>query len=100
MKGVNAIISIILALSGNVCTTNSRASPSTATFMNVMTVCAAGSSVTIDANLEGSILSTYEKSATRGRSTQVITTEIQKLLPQTEAYRIYVGCLKSMIDSP
>jgi hypothetical protein len=72
--------------------------PSTATFMNVMTVCGAGSSITIDANIQGSIVSLYEREATRGRAVQQIVPEIAKLLPQGELYNHYLDCVKSLLS--
>jgi hypothetical protein len=74
-----------------------QAAPSTATFMNVMTVCGAGSSVKIDADLQGSIISTYEKEATRGRLSQQIIPEIAKILPQGRSYELYLDCVGRLI---
>lgn len=71
---------------------------STADFMNAMTVCGAGSHVSIDADLEGSMTSIYEKESTKGRAVQNITTEISKLLPQTDTYKAYLECLKEMLE--
>lgn len=73
------------------------AAPSTATFINVMTVCAAGSQVTIDASLQGSIASTWDRESTKGKTTQQIVTEISKLLPQGEIYSRYLACVKDLM---
>lgn len=74
------------------------AAPSTATLMNVMTVCGAGSSISIDANLQGSIASLYEKEATKGRAVQQIVTEIAKLLPTGDVYARYLDCVKDLLS--
>jgi len=72
--------------------------PSTATFMNVMTVCGAGSTVNIDANLQGSIVGVYEKEATKGRAVQQIIPEIAKLLPQSGIYSQYLACVRDLLS--
>ena len=74
--------------------------PSTATFMNVMTVCGAGSTISIDANLQGSIVSLYEKESTKGRAVQQIVPEIAKLLPQGDSYARYLDCIKDLLSRP
>jgi hypothetical protein len=73
--------------------------PSTATFMNVMTVCGVGSKITIDSNLQGSMTSLYEKEATKGRAVQEIVVEIAKLLPQGDTYAKYLDCVKSGLSA-
>jgi hypothetical protein len=76
------------------------AAPSTATFMNVMTVCGAGTSISIDANLQGSIVSLYEQEATKGRAVQQILPEITKLLPTGDVYVHYLECVKDLLTKP
>jgi hypothetical protein len=75
------------------------AAPSTADFMNASTACGAGSTVTIDAQLKGSMQSLYEKESTSGRATQTILVEIAKLLPQGKTYELYLDCLKALLKN-
>lgn len=76
-----------------------HAAPSTASFMNTMTVCGAGSSIKIDSNLEGSIISVYERESTRGKLTQDIIPEIAKLLPKSNTYELYLDCIKKILPN-
>jgi len=71
----------------------------TAEFMNAMTVCAAGSTITIDADLQGSMTSLFEKENTKGRATQQVVTEVGKLLPQQEIYKEYLRCVVSLLGN-
>ena len=72
--------------------------PSTATFMNAMTVCGAGVSVTIDANLKGSLQSLYEGESTQGRAVQEIIPKIADQLPKGDNYQKYVECLDKFLS--
>ncbi|MBY3355150.1 MULTISPECIES: hypothetical protein [Rhizobium] len=71
--------------------------PSTADFMNVMTVCGMGSTITIDANLRGSLKSLYEGETTQGKAVQEILPKIAEKLPQGDDYKRYVECLEKML---
>ena len=73
------------------------AAPTTSTFMNAVAACGAGSSVSIDAKLQGSMQSLYEQKSTEGRATQTILVEIAKLLPQGKVYELYLDCLKTLV---
>lgn len=75
------------------------AAPSTADFMNAMTVCGAGSSVQIDANLKGSLKSLYEGEATQGKAVQGIIPSIAKYLPDGDNYKQYLGCISNLLAS-
>lgn len=70
------------------------AAPSTSTFMNALSVCAAGLTIKIDANLQGSLKSTYEGEITKGKAVQEIIPEIAKLFSSGVTYDKYVECLK------
>jgi hypothetical protein len=99
----NRARSLRVALVLSMATINSfsaHSAPSTADFMNIMTVCGAGSTVNIDANLQGSIVSLYQSESTKGRAVQQITTEIAKLLPQGEVYTRYLACVKDLLSHP
>ena len=74
------------------------AAPTTAEFMNAMTVCGAGSSVKIDANLQGSLKSLYEGEATQGKAVQEIMPKIADQLPQGDNYQRYVDCLDKLLS--
>jgi hypothetical protein len=75
------------------------ASPSTADFMNAMTVCGGGASVQIDANLKGSLKSVYEGEATQGRIVQEIIPKIAEYLPDSDNYKQYLDCLSKLLTS-
>jgi hypothetical protein len=91
----------LVGMVGRVCAQESTL-PSTAEFMNVMTVCGAGSRVKIDANIEGSVSSIYQKERTRGRALQEIITKIIDQLPaadRAEAYRHYLDCVLAALQA-
>jgi hypothetical protein len=74
--------------------------PSTADFMNILTVCGAGSGVRIEANLQGSISSVYEQEKTQGKAIQEILAKIIELLPENQrlaAYSAYLGCVDKFV---
>lgn len=73
------------------------AAPSTSTFMNVMTVCAAGSTIRIDSNIQGSLKTVYEGEVTKGRLIQEIIPEIAKILPKGDIYEKYLGCVSNLL---
>lgn len=72
--------------------------PSTATFMNALTVCGAGVSITIDANLRGSLKSLYEGEATQGKAVQEIIPKISERFPEGDNYKRYIDCLENIIS--
>lgn len=96
MKITSQLAILFVAVAYSPC---ALAAPSTAQFMNAMTVCAAGSQVDIDANLQGSLTSIYNDGVTKGKARQVIATEIQKNLPQGDTYKMYLDCLKQLVLS-
>ncbi|MBY5785310.1 hypothetical protein HFN62_16460 [Rhizobium leguminosarum] len=70
--------------------------------MNILSVCGAGSGITIDGDLEGSISSLYEKEKTQGHATQQIIAKIIEMLPESQrltAYTAYLGCVEKQAKS-
>lgn len=85
----------ILVTSSEFCVAESA--PSTDEFMNILAVCGAGSGITLDSDLHGSISSLYERERTQGRATQHIVAKIIELLPEPQrlaAYTAYLGCVE------
>lgn len=77
-------------------------SPSTATFMNAMTVCGLGQQIKIDANLQGSLKSIYEGTGATGKlSTEIKTALGEKIVKETGAseggIKLYMDCLDKFI---
>jgi hypothetical protein len=77
--------------------------PSTTDFMNVLTVCGAGSGVRIESNLQASIRSLYEQESTQGKAIQEILAKIIELLPEDQrlpAYSAYLSCVNRLVAVP
>jgi hypothetical protein len=78
-----------------------RELPSTTQFMNVLTVCGAGLSLTISADLHGSIVSVYEQGRTQGKAFQDIKAQILTVIPPaqvTEVFKLYLDCVERMLS--
>lgn len=70
--------------------------PSTRDFINVMMVCAAGTSITIDANIQGSIESLYEGERTSGRLSADFVTNLLDHFAESDrvkVYELYINCV-------
>lgn len=96
----SSVINISTLIIGNVLLigpVSAKDVPSTATFMNVMTVCGAGSTIKIDADLQGSLASVYDREATKGRAIQEILPEVAKILPDGANYEKYLECVKTLL---
>jgi hypothetical protein len=74
-------------------------SSNTANLFNAMTVCGAGISLNIDANLQGSVASLYNKEKSSGRAIQEIVPKISALvLTDPQAQKDYADCLLKVVD--
>lgn len=76
--------------------------PSTTEFMNILTVCGAGSSFKFEGDVRRDAPSIYEKGRTEGKAVQDILAAIFTQLPESEragALRDYLGCVRAILPS-
>lgn len=70
--------------------------PTTEEFLNILTVCGAGSGIDLTADIEGSIRSLYDAERTEGTARRQIIAGILELLPEDQrlaAYTSYLDCV-------
>ncbi len=75
--------------------------PSTTDFMNVLTLCGAGSRFNLNADLRRDAVSVYEQGRTQGRALQEILAAIMEKLPENEragAYQHFLRCVSDVIN--
>jgi hypothetical protein len=90
-----SVLAFLLTLSGEALG-QGRSLPSTTDFMNILALCGAGSGLKLEADVEGSISSLYEKEKTQGAATQDIIAKILELIPPEQrlaAYNAYLDCV-------
>lgn len=67
----------------------------------MLSVCAAGNSINLSADLQGSITSLYEKDRTQGTATMNNQAQFLNSLPERdklEGYRLYTACIKDFVS--
>jgi len=95
-----SVLASLLALSGEALG-QGRTLPSTTDFMNILALCGAGSGLRLEADVEGSISSLYEKEKTQGTAAQDIIAKILELIPPEQrlaAYNAYLGCVEKRLS--
>jgi hypothetical protein len=95
-------LTVLLLGAGASSLAQQRALPSTQDFMNILTVCGAGSSFKVEGDLRRSAESIYDKGRTEGKAVQEIIASITAQLPEqsrVEGYKIYSECVGGIIGS-
>jgi len=75
--------------------------PSSEEFQNLLTGCAMGSELEVNANLIGSITDIYSGSKTQGKAVVNIKSKLLELMPERdrlEAYKTYVSCIDKILS--
>jgi hypothetical protein len=97
MKAV--FVFLVAALLGS----GAAAAPDTTSFMNVLTfcltICGASIHPSIEANLQGSITSLYEKESTASRAAQDIVPQVLDIIKVDSSYRkVYTDCILQFLS--